>query len=280
MKTTTRVVVIGGGVVGCSVLYHLTKLGWTDVMLLERSELTAGSTWHAAGGFHTINGDTNMAALQGYTIKLYKELEEITGQSCGLHHSGGITMADSQDRRENAADLREALNAIYLTRPATEWEAILAEVAAPAGRIHEAAGQPQRRHPFGIARLGRQMEAAPDKIEADRRQIDLDERLDRRSVDVREQIGARHTGDDQPREQPPVDIAVQDMADRRYAGGEGFGGMDTCRRAAGRHAHGQQQGAGNDPIGHAQGAVDELGACTDKREELASNASIIRRPWV
>ena len=98
MKTTTRVVVIGGGVVGCSVLYHLTKLGWTDVMLLERSELTAGSTWHAAGGFHTINGDTNMAALQGYTIKLYKELEEITGQSCGLHHSGGITMADSQDR--------------------------------------------------------------------------------------------------------------------------------------------------------------------------------------
>ncbi|MGI3171425.1 GcvT family protein [Pseudooceanicola sp. C21-150M6] len=98
MKTTTRVAVIGGGVVGCSVLYHLTKLGWKDVMLLERSELTAGSTWHAAGGFHTINGDTNMAALQGYTINLYKELEEITGMSCGLHHSGGITLADSQDR--------------------------------------------------------------------------------------------------------------------------------------------------------------------------------------
>jgi dimethylglycine dehydrogenase len=98
MKTTTRVVVIGGGVVGCSVLYHLTKMGWSDVMLLERSELTAGSTWHAAGGFHTINGDTNMAALQGYTIKLYKELEEITGLSCGLHHTGGITMADTRDR--------------------------------------------------------------------------------------------------------------------------------------------------------------------------------------
>ncbi len=98
MKTTTRVAVIGGGVVGASVLYHLTKLGWSDVMLLERSELTSGSTWHAAGGFHTLNGDTNMASLQGYTIELYKELEEITGMSCGLHHVGGITLADNPDR--------------------------------------------------------------------------------------------------------------------------------------------------------------------------------------
>ncbi len=98
MKLQTRVAVIGGGVVGCSVLYHLTKLGWSDVMLLERSELTSGSTWHAAGGFHTLNGDTNMAALQGYTIRLYKELEEITGMSCGLHHVGGVTLADNQDR--------------------------------------------------------------------------------------------------------------------------------------------------------------------------------------
>jgi dimethylglycine dehydrogenase len=98
MRTTTRVAVIGGGVVGCSVLYHLTKLGWSDVMLIERSELTSGSTWHAAGGFHTLNGDTNMAALQGYTIKLYKELEEITGMSCGLHHVGGVTLADNQER--------------------------------------------------------------------------------------------------------------------------------------------------------------------------------------
>ncbi|SNT09396.1 GcvT family protein [Tropicimonas sediminicola] len=98
MKTTTQVCVIGGGVVGCSVLYHLTKLGWSDVMLVERSELTSGSTWHAAGGFHTLNGDTNMAALQGYTIGLYKELEAITGMSCGLHHVGGITLADTPER--------------------------------------------------------------------------------------------------------------------------------------------------------------------------------------
>ena len=98
MRTQARVVVIGGGVVGASVLYHLTKLGWSDVMLLERAELTAGSTWHAAGGFHTLNGDTNMAALQGYTIRLYRELEEITGLSCGLHHVGGLTLADTDER--------------------------------------------------------------------------------------------------------------------------------------------------------------------------------------
>ena len=98
MKTHVRVCVIGGGVVGCSVLYHLTKLGWTDVMLVERSELTSGSTWHAAGGFHTLNGDTNMAALQGYTIRLYRELEELTGMSCGLHHVGGVTLADTPER--------------------------------------------------------------------------------------------------------------------------------------------------------------------------------------
>ena len=100
MKTTTRVAVIGGGVVGCSVLYHLTRLGWSDVMLIERSELTSGSTWHAAGGFHTLNGDTNMAALQGYTIRLYKELEALTGMSCGLHHVGGVTLADNRDRMD------------------------------------------------------------------------------------------------------------------------------------------------------------------------------------
>jgi dimethylglycine dehydrogenase len=98
MKSHVRVCVIGGGVVGCSVLYHLTRFGWTDVILIERSELTSGSTWHAAGGFHTLNGDTNMAALQGYTIRLYRELEEITGLSCGLHHVGGITLADTPER--------------------------------------------------------------------------------------------------------------------------------------------------------------------------------------
>ena len=74
MENHARVVVIGGGVVGCSVLYHLAREGWTDVMLLERDELTSGSTWHAAGGCHTINGDPNVAKLQKYTIDLSRRL--------------------------------------------------------------------------------------------------------------------------------------------------------------------------------------------------------------
>jgi dimethylglycine dehydrogenase len=100
MKTHAQVVVIGGGVVGCSVLYHLTKAGWSDVVLVERDQLTAGSTWHAAGGFHTLNGDPNVAKLQGYTIGLYDELERISGQSCGLHRSGGLMLADTPERME------------------------------------------------------------------------------------------------------------------------------------------------------------------------------------
>lgn len=100
MKSTTRVVVIGGGVVGCSVLYHLTKAGWTDVMLIERAELTAGSTWHAAGGYHTLNGDPNVAKLQQYTVELYKEIEELSGVSCGLHLTGGVMLAGTKERMD------------------------------------------------------------------------------------------------------------------------------------------------------------------------------------
>lgn len=91
-------VVIGGGVVGCSVLYHLTKAGWSDVMLVERSELTSGSTWHAAGGMHTLNGDPNVAQLQQYTIELYREIESISGHDCGIHLTGGVMLADTQER--------------------------------------------------------------------------------------------------------------------------------------------------------------------------------------
>jgi dimethylglycine dehydrogenase len=100
MKSHYRAVVIGGGVVGCSVLYHLTKAGWRDVALIERDQLTSGSTWHAAGGFHTLNGDPNVAKLQGYTIRLYDELEKLSGQSCGLHRTGGLMLADTPERME------------------------------------------------------------------------------------------------------------------------------------------------------------------------------------
>ncbi len=98
MRSKVQAVVIGGGVVGVSVLYHLTKAGWKDVLLIERGELTCGSTWHAAGGMHTVNGDPNVAKLQQYTINLYRELEELTGQSCGMHLTGGVMLAGTRAR--------------------------------------------------------------------------------------------------------------------------------------------------------------------------------------
>ena len=86
MKNNAQVVVIGGGVVGASVLYHLTKAGWTDVVLVERTELTAGSTWHSAGGMHTLNGDPNVAKLQQYTIELYKDRRDLGAGLLDSHH--------------------------------------------------------------------------------------------------------------------------------------------------------------------------------------------------
>jgi dimethylglycine dehydrogenase len=100
MKSHVQVAVIGGGVVGCSVLYHLTKAGWRDVVLIERHELTSGSTWHAAGGMHTINSDPNVAKLQQYTINLYEEIEKVSGQSCGIHITGGLMLAGTPERMD------------------------------------------------------------------------------------------------------------------------------------------------------------------------------------
>src|SRR6201994_448644 len=100
MKSHAQAVVIGGGGVGASVLYHLTKAGWKDVLLIERAELTSGSTWHAAGGMHTVNGDPNVAKLQQYTINLYKEIEQISGQSCGVHITGGVMLAGTPERMD------------------------------------------------------------------------------------------------------------------------------------------------------------------------------------
>ena len=100
MKSNYKVVVIGGGVVGASVLYHLAKFGWSEVCLIERSVLTAGSSWHAAGGIHALNADPNMAALQAYTIDLLSEIERESGQAIGLHMTGGITVASAPARWE------------------------------------------------------------------------------------------------------------------------------------------------------------------------------------
>lgn len=98
MRTHAQAVVIGGGVIGCSILYHLTKLGWTDVVLLERSELTSGSTWHAAANIHGLHDSTNISRLQHYTMGLYKDLEAETGQGCGIFQPGSLYIAQTAER--------------------------------------------------------------------------------------------------------------------------------------------------------------------------------------
>jgi glycine/D-amino acid oxidase-like deaminating enzyme len=101
-----RVVIVGGGVIGCSVAYHLTKLGWTDVVLLERKQLTSGTTWHAAGLIAQLRASQNMTRLAKYSQELYGSLEEETGVATGFRRNGSITVALSEERREEI--LRQA----------------------------------------------------------------------------------------------------------------------------------------------------------------------------
>ncbi|NRP72690.1 4-methylaminobutanoate oxidase (formaldehyde-forming) [Ensifer psoraleae] len=107
MRSHAQAVVIGGGLIGCSILYHLTKLGWSDVVLLERSELTSGSTWHAAANIHGLHDSTNISLLQHYTMTLYKELEVETGQGCGVFQPGSLYLAQTE-AREHQLRLQEA----------------------------------------------------------------------------------------------------------------------------------------------------------------------------
>jgi len=96
MEKQAKVVIIGGGVVGCSILFHLAKFGLKDCILLERNELTSGSSWHAAGNVHVISSDPNISRLMAYTINLYKEIEETSGQSVGMKQNGGFYLASNE----------------------------------------------------------------------------------------------------------------------------------------------------------------------------------------
>ena len=98
MKTEIRVAVIGGGVVGASVLYHLTKLGWTDIALFEKHELTSGSTWHAAGLLPLFNLSYSVGQIHKYSVALYEKLEAETGQNVGFRKVSNIRLARTKDR--------------------------------------------------------------------------------------------------------------------------------------------------------------------------------------
>ena len=114
LPSSARVVIVGGGIVGCSVAYHLGKMGWTDVLLLERGKLTSGSTWHAAGLVGQLRTSANITQLLGYSVELYDRLEAETGQATGWKRNGGLRLAcnaGALDRGQAPGDHRALVRA-------------------------------------------------------------------------------------------------------------------------------------------------------------------------
>ena len=105
LKQQARVVIIGGGIVGVSILYHLTVAGWSDVVLCERSELTAGSTWHAAGLLPLYHPGYSIGRINKYSVDFYQALEAETGQAVSFHKTGNLRIASSRDRMESTISI-------------------------------------------------------------------------------------------------------------------------------------------------------------------------------
>jgi 4-methylaminobutanoate oxidase (formaldehyde-forming) len=100
LPARARVVIVGGGVIGCSVAYHLSKMGWSDIVLVERKQLTSGTTWHAAGLIGQLRQSINMTKLARYTSDLYRGLEAETGQATGYRQCGSVSVATTAGRME------------------------------------------------------------------------------------------------------------------------------------------------------------------------------------
>ena len=100
MKDQARVVIIGGGITGCSIAYHLTEKGWKDVVILDKGELTSGATFHAAGLVGQLRSSVNITKMLKYSIELYSRLEKETGQHTEWSPVGGLRIASSEDRME------------------------------------------------------------------------------------------------------------------------------------------------------------------------------------
>ncbi len=132
MRTHAQAVVIGGGLIGCSILYHLAKFGWSDVVLLERNELTSGSTWHAAANIHGLHDSTNISRLQHYTMALYKELEIETGRAAAS--SSGLALP-RPDRSARASAEAAGGQGAALQDELLRGRARRGGTAAPAGRF-------------------------------------------------------------------------------------------------------------------------------------------------
>src|SRR5262249_46368319 len=100
VPSKAKVIIVGGGIIGCSIAYHLTKIGISDVVLLERKRLTSGTTWHAAGAVGLLRASKNLTELQRYAIHLFRSLEDETGQATGFRLSGTVSLALNDARLE------------------------------------------------------------------------------------------------------------------------------------------------------------------------------------
>ena len=134
-----QIVIIGGGVVGCSVAYHLAELGVRDVVLFERKSLTSGTTWHAAGLVGQLRATQNLTRLAQYTTNLYSELEELTGQATGFRQNGSLSLATDSERFEELKRGASMASCFGLeVEDVLVGERHLGEV--PAGGVHDAFG--------------------------------------------------------------------------------------------------------------------------------------------
>ena len=106
IPNASKVVIIGGGVIGCSVAYHLTKFGWKDVILLERDQLTSGTTWHAAGLVSQLGPSAAITKIRKYSLELYKKLEKEVDHSAGLRLNGALSIAQTKERWQTQRHFR------------------------------------------------------------------------------------------------------------------------------------------------------------------------------
>src|SRR6185369_4849024 len=121
LPAETKVVIVGGGVIGCSIAYHLTKLGWKDVVLLEQNQLGGGTSWHAAGLVGRLRTTNSMTKINKYSVELYSGLEKETGHSVGWKQVGSLIVAKSADR----------MTQLRRTTAIAEWFGVEVEMLSP-----------------------------------------------------------------------------------------------------------------------------------------------------
>ncbi len=147
LPSSAKIVIIGGGIVGCSVAYHLGKMGITDTLLLERGKLTSGSTWHAAGLVGQLRTSANITQLLGYSVALYDTLEEETGLATGWKRNGGLRLACNDERWTEVKRQATTATLLRARNASPDAEGGPGSLAADAGRGRRRRRVPADRRP-------------------------------------------------------------------------------------------------------------------------------------